>query len=82
MIDNLKGHVIDNDVHVFGRKCSSSYYEYKDNWFEGSNFASASAKRQRYFKTDILAPEFTPQVSTHAHANFLSGSWEFYKKWR
>jgi len=33
-------------------------------------FAFASAKGQRYFKIDIFAPEFTPQVSTHAPANF------------
>jgi len=60
--------VIDNDVHVFGRKCplrlSQIYY-----WPEGSNFASA-ARGQRYFKFDI----FTPQVSTQARANILSGS--------
>jgi len=55
------------------------YHEYKDNWPEGSNFASASARGQRYFKIDIFAPEFAPQASTHTHANFLSGSREFYK---
>ena len=55
------------------------YHKYKDNWLEGSNFALVSAEGQRYFKIDICAPEFTPQVSTHAHVNFLSGSREFYK---
>jgi len=38
------------------------------------NFASASGDRK------IVV--FAPQVSTHAHAKFLSGSPEFYKKWR
>jgi len=82
-IDNLKGHVI-NNVHVFGRKVSRSvlrgYDKYKDNWPEGSNFASASARGRRYFKIDIFAPEFALPISTHARANFLSGSQEFYKK--
>jgi len=55
------------------------YHEYKDNWPEGSNFAFASARRQRYFKIDIFTPEFAPQVSTHAHAYFLSRNQEFYK---
>jgi len=58
------------------------YHKYKDNWPEGSNFASASARGQRYFKIDIFAPEFTLQVFTHTCEKFLSGSWEFYKKWR
>jgi len=42
--------MIDNDVHIFGRKCpfvALSYHEYKDNWLEGSNFASASARGWR-----------------------------------
>jgi len=56
------------------------YHEYKDNWPERSNFASASARGWRYFKIDIFAPKFAPQASTHAHANFLSRSQEFYKK--
>jgi len=56
------------------------YHEYKDNWPEESNFVSASAKGQRYFKIDIFTPKFTPPVSTQAHANFLSISSEFYKK--
>jgi len=55
------------------------YHEYKDSWPEGSNFASASARGWRYFKIDIFAPEFTPLVSTHAHATFLCGSQEFIK---
>jgi len=89
--DNLKGHVIDNNVHVFGRKCPSGHrgmfevitnIKIKDNWPEESNFASASARIRRYFKIDIFAPELEPQVSTRARANFLSGSQEFYKKWR
>jgi len=42
--------------------------------FEGSGIASASGDG----KIDI----FAPQVSTQACANFLSGSQEFYKKWR
>jgi len=46
------------------------YHEYKYNWPEGSNFASASAREQRYFKIDIFASEFTPQVSTHTCAKF------------
>jgi len=50
------------------------YHECKDNWPEGSNFASASARGWRYF---IFAPEFAPQVSTHAHAKFLSRTREF-----
>jgi len=54
------------------------YHEYKDNWPEGSDFASASARGQRYFKIDI----FAPQVSTHTCANVLSRSREFYKTWR
>jgi len=45
------------------------------------NFASASARGQRYFKKDIFALEFASQVSTPAPANFLSRSQEFYKKW-
>jgi len=36
-----------------------------------ANFASASGDG----KVDI----FSPQVSTHAHAKFLSGSQEFYE---
>jgi len=58
------------------------YYEYKNNWPEGSNLAFVSAKEWKYFMIDIFAPEFTTQVSTHVHANFLSGSREFYKKGR
>jgi len=58
------------------------YHKYKDNWPEGSSFASASARAQRYFKIDIFAPKFAPQVSTYACQNFLSRSREFYKKWR
>jgi len=38
------------------------------------NFVSASGDR----KINIFAPQF----STHAHAKFLSGNQEFYKKWR
>jgi len=45
------------------------YYKYKDNWLEESNFASASARGQRYFKIDIFAPKFAPQISIHVHAN-------------
>jgi len=44
------------------------YHEFKDNWPKGSNFASASARRRRYF---IFGPEFEPQVFTHTHAIFL-----------
>jgi len=58
------------------------YHEYKYNWPEGSNFASTSARRWRYFKIDIFAPEFATQASTHTCENFLFGSQEFYKKWR
>jgi len=39
-----------------------SYHKYKDNWLEESNFASASARRWRYYKIDIFTPEFAPQV--------------------
>jgi len=46
------------------------YHEYKDNWPEGSNFASASARGQRYFKIGILATEFASQVSTYAMQTF------------
>jgi len=45
------------------------YHEYKDNWPEGSNFASASVKGWRYFKIDIFVPEFTPQISTHKNGD-------------
>jgi len=38
------------------------------------NYASASGDR----KIDL----FASQVSTHARAKLLSGSQEFYKKWR
>jgi len=55
------------------------YHEYKDNWPKRSNFASASARGLRCFKIDTFAPKFAPQVSTHACANFLSGSQGFYK---
>jgi len=58
------------------------YHEYEDSWPEGSNFASAFARGWRHFKIDIFAPKFAPPISTHARANFLSGSQEFYKKWR
>ena len=58
------------------------YHKYKDNWPEGSNFASTSARGWRYFKIDIFAPEYASQVFTHECANLLSGSPEFYKKWR
>jgi len=80
MIDNLKGHMIDNYVYILIESVLRGYHEYKHNWSEGSNFASASAKGQRYFKIDIFAPKFTPQVSALTCANFLSRSWEFYKK--
>jgi len=56
---------------------ASIHHKYKDNWPEGSNFDSASAREWRYF---IFAHKFTPQVSTHALAKFLYGSREFYKK--
>ena len=58
------------------------YHKYKDSWFEGSNFTSASARGQRYFKIDIFAPEFVSPISTHTCAKFLSRSQKFYKKWR
>jgi len=58
------------------------YYKYEDSWPEGSNFASVSARGQRYFKIDIFASMFAPPISTHTRANFLSGNQEFYKKWR
>jgi len=48
------------------------YHENKDVCFEGSDIASASGDR----KIDV----FACQVSTHAHANFLSRSQEFCKK--
>ena len=42
-INNLKGHLINNDVHTFGSKCHSIY---KDAWFEGSGkSASISGPR-------------------------------------
>jgi len=66
--------MIDNDVHVFGRKCPLNYHEYKNNWTEGSNFAYASVGGWRYFKINIFASEFALQVFTHTRANFLSGS--------
>jgi len=50
------------------------YHEYKDNWPEGSNFASASGRGQRYFKINIFAPKFTSQVSTHAVQTFYPKS--------
>jgi len=81
MIDNLKGHVI-NDVHVLVESVLRGYFEYKVVSPEGSNFASASARGQRYFKINNFAPEFASPIYTHACANFLSGSREFYKKWR
>jgi len=56
---------------------ASIHHKYKDNLPEGSNFDSTSARGCRYF---IFACEFAPQVSTHALANNLSGSQEFYKK--
>jgi len=40
------------------------------------NFASVSASE------DGKIVIFTPQVSTHACAKFLSGIQEFYEKWR
>jgi len=58
---DVKGYVIDKNVHAFGRKCPLwllSYHEDQDNWLEGSNFASASARGWRYFKIHIFAPEF------------------------
>jgi len=55
------------------------YHEYKDSWPERLNFTSASDRGQRYFKIYIFTPEFAPSFSTHVHANFLSGSWEFYE---
>ena len=45
-------------------------FEYKDSWFEGSNFASASARVQRYFKIDSFTPEFAPPISTPAYETF------------
>jgi len=73
----VKGHV-NNDVHVFGRKCLRGCQEDKDSEPAGSNFASASARGRKYFKIDIFSTEFAPPISTHACANFLSGSQEFY----
>jgi len=55
------------------------YHEYKDNWPEGSNFAFTSARGWRYFKIDIFASKFAPQVSTYACDIFLSRRWEFCK---
>jgi len=65
-----KSHVIDNNAHIFSRKCPTRLSWIKDNWPEGSNFASASTRGWSYFKIDIFAPKFAPQVSTHAHVNF------------
>jgi len=74
MIDILIGHVINNNVHAFSRSILQSYHVYKDNCPEGSNFTSASARGWRYFKIDIFAPEFTPQVFTHTREKILSES--------
>jgi len=63
MIDNLKGHVIDNNVHAFAIT-NVKMFGLKDL----VNFASASASMDR--KIVI----FAPQVSTHACAKFLSGN--------
>jgi len=68
--------MIYNDVHIFSKNVFQGYHKYKDNWPEGSSFASTS------HRIYIFTPEFTPQVSTHACTNFLSESREFYKKWR
>jgi len=57
-IDILKGQMIDNNVNIYSRKCPLSYHEYKDNWPEGSNFASTLARGQRYFKINIFLPKF------------------------
>jgi len=59
-----------------------AYHEYKDNWPGRSNFASASAKGRRYFKIDILMPEFAPQVSLLMHVQTFYPEVESYKKWR
>jgi len=65
----LKGYLI-NDVCIFVETILQVYHEYK-KLPKGSNFAS-SARGQRYYKIDIFAPQFTPLISTCAHANFLS----------
>jgi len=63
----LKGHVIYNNVHIFVESVLQGYHKHKDNWPEGSNFASASARGQRCFKINFFAAEFTPQVSLFMH---------------
>jgi len=50
------------------------YHEYKDVLKDLVNCASASASG------DGKIVIFVPQVTTHAHAKFLFGSQEFYKK--
>jgi len=81
MINNLKGHMINNNIQIFRESVLQGYHEYKDYWPEGSNFAPASARERRYFRIDIFAPEFAPQVSTTTGANFYPKV-RFYKKWR
>jgi len=72
-INNLKGHVFYNDVHIFDNPYTYvGYHKYKDNWPEGSNFVSALAKGQRYFKIDIFVPKFAPQV-------YYSHTWKLFK---
>jgi len=72
----LKGHMINNDVNVLVESVLrvTTNIMNKDNWLEGSNFASASARGWRYFKIDIFAPKFASQVSTHGRANFFRKS--------
>jgi len=83
MIGNLKGHMIDNDVHFFSRKCPSWLQVITNIKIIGLNdqillpllLRDGDISRL----SDTFAPKFAPQVSTHVCAKLLSRSWEFYK---
>ena len=74
--------MIDNNVHILVERVLRSNHEYKDNWPEGSNFASASARGQRYFKIDIFTPKSTPQVLLMHMQTFYPEVKRFKQKWR
>jgi len=62
--------VIDNDVHVFGKKYPLWLRVIININLKDQILLLLQLGDGRYFKIDIFAPEFAPQVSTHTCANF------------
>jgi len=80
----LKGHMIDNDVHIFGRKCPS--------WLQVITNIKIIGLKDQILLLQVGDRDISRLTSLHPSShlrsplmhmqNFLSESQEFYKKWR